>query len=475
MIMASHVPPEIKAGVPTALNAFGYKIPRPLSAVPEYLRIVAGCELKISPGGGGVLEEKFDADVVIVGSGVGGSMAAHQLCMDGYKVLMVEKGEFISMYHGNNSLQEIPMFEKMYERGGPYLTTEDCAMTVLAGSTFGGGGSVNWFCSLRPPHYVREEWARKYKLKQFDSPWFSHCVDKGCELLGVQTEHMKPHSPSNAILMKGCHRLGYHCETAPQQGRPTGDEGLCCIGVKHGPRQGTVGSLLYDAAKTGNLRYITRCRVDRVAIDSHTARGIVGTVHGKTTVRVNAKIVVSACGSLQTPLLLKRSGLQNSHIGQNLRLHPVSVVYGEFKEDIKVYDGAPMTTVSCVAADIGGTGYGCRLETPSAHPGILAAAMAWKGAVDLREEFFKMKKLCFVIILTRDTGAGRVYEDKANLPRVEYVINNTDKKHMLIAMEKGLNALVAAGAEKVCTIQSGIEKFECNPKPPSPSSSSSSS
>ena len=33
-------------------------------------------------------------------------------------------------------------------------------------------------------------------------------------------------------------------------------------------------------------------------------------------------------GALNTPLVLKRSKLVNHHIGSNLRLHPVSVVFG---------------------------------------------------------------------------------------------------------------------------------------------------
>eukprot|EP00471_Norrisiella_sphaerica_P008547 CAMPEP_0184500494 /NCGR_PEP_ID=MMETSP0113_2-20130426/44948_1 /TAXON_ID=91329 /ORGANISM="Norrisiella sphaerica, Strain BC52" /LENGTH=698 /DNA_ID=CAMNT_0026888881 /DNA_START=53 /DNA_END=2146 /DNA_ORIENTATION=+ len=452
LLLTSHLTPA--AHLPKPLEAIGYKIPRPLSPVPPYIELLARCELKIDS------DTHLDADVVIVGSGVGGSMAARQLCLAGFKVLMIDKGEFVSMYHKNNSLQEMRMFERLYERGGPYLVTEDGNVTVLAGSTFGGGGTVNWFCSLRPPNYVREEWAQKFGLTQFNSSWFADCVDKSCELLGVQRRDMKAHSPGNQKLMDGCHRLGYHCEAAPQQGRPTGDEGLCGMGVKHGERQGMVGSLLLDAAKTNNLRYITGCRVDKVLVENGQAKGVCArTCDKRLNVTAAAKMVVSSCGSLQTPLLLKRSKLNNPFIGDNLRLHPVTGIYGEFQDDIVVYEGAPMTTVSNVKADRHGSGYGVRLETPAAHPAILAAATPWRGSVDLRESLLKLRKYAFVVVLTRDTSSGKVYQDKHNLPRLEYTMNQFDRSSMLEGMEVALNALIASGAKKVFTTQNGIPGY----------------
>ena len=42
----------------------------------------------------------------------------------------------------------------MYEQGG-ILATEDGGMSVLAGSTLGGGTRVNWCASVRTPAHVR--------------------------------------------------------------------------------------------------------------------------------------------------------------------------------------------------------------------------------------------------------------------------------------------------------------------------------
>ena len=56
--------------------------------------------------------------------------------------------------------------------------------------------------------------------------------------------------------------------------------------------------------------------------------GVVGTVlDGSVKIVVNARRVVVCCGGINSPALLLRSGLKNSNIGRNLRLHPVSYVY----------------------------------------------------------------------------------------------------------------------------------------------------
>jgi choline dehydrogenase-like flavoprotein len=48
---------------------------------------------------------------------------------------------------------------------------------------------------------------------------------------------------------------------------------------------------------------------------------------GKTEkIVIKAKVVVVCCGSINTPALLLRSGLENPNIGKNLRLHPVALV-----------------------------------------------------------------------------------------------------------------------------------------------------
>lgn len=80
-------------------------------------------------------------DIVVVGSGCGGSVVAKELSEAGYDVILVDKGEY---YMPSNRFEhEKDGMLALYESSCA-LYSEDLSMQVLAGSTFGGGSVVNW-------------------------------------------------------------------------------------------------------------------------------------------------------------------------------------------------------------------------------------------------------------------------------------------------------------------------------------------
>lgn len=78
----------------------------------------------------------LDCDVVVVGSGAGGGVAAAVFARAGLDVVVLEKGSYVPP--AQLSGLEMEAFATLYEKGG-LLTTSDGAIGVLAGSTLGGG------------------------------------------------------------------------------------------------------------------------------------------------------------------------------------------------------------------------------------------------------------------------------------------------------------------------------------------------
>jgi long-chain-alcohol oxidase len=122
-----------------------------------------------------------DYDVIVVGSGCGGSVVVERCASNGLKVLLIEKGSYYQRCELSGSEE---CFDQLYERGG-LCVTEDTGMAVLAGSTFGGGTAVNWACCLEPPRYVREEWCNDYGLTHFTTPTFQKSLNKVTQRLQV--------------------------------------------------------------------------------------------------------------------------------------------------------------------------------------------------------------------------------------------------------------------------------------------------
>ena len=101
-------------------------------------------------------EETLEADVCVVGSGAGGGVVAATLAAQGMKVVVLEAGGYFN--ESDFSQLELHAYQEMYWRGGP-TPTADGNVSLQAGTTLGGGTTINWTNCLRTTPWVREEWA----------------------------------------------------------------------------------------------------------------------------------------------------------------------------------------------------------------------------------------------------------------------------------------------------------------------------
>jgi choline dehydrogenase-like flavoprotein len=260
---------------------------------------------------------QIDTDVVIVGSGCGSGVVARTLAMAGYRVLVVDKG-----HHYETSslpLEQSAGYFHLFEQGG-LVSSEDGSISTLAGSCFGGGGTVNWSACLQPQNTVRDEWAEKRGLGFFKSPEFQARLDSVCERMGVSNEPIS-HNHGNSILLEGARRLGYSAKQVPQNtGHGEHQDGYCSLGCWMGQKQGPVNGWLPDAARHG-AKFISGLHVNRVLFTKRGHRevacGVTGTWRQKgdantsaKLITINAKRVVISAGSLCSPVILKNSGLK---------------------------------------------------------------------------------------------------------------------------------------------------------------------
>ena len=389
-------------------------------------------------------DTELSCDVVIVGSGAGGGCAAAQLAAAGLDVVVLEKGGYFSESDFHH--REVDAMREMYLYGGTLMTT-DLNIRIIAGSTVGGGTLVNFATAFLTPDRVLREWAQVSGIGAFADGEMHDSLSEVAARVNVTTEESIP-GRRDSLMEEGLEKLGWHCGTLARAVRGCTQDaqcGYCGYGCRPGAKQGTLKTFLEDAAAAG-ARIVTGANVRTVTIAGGRATGVEGTVNGHR-LRVAARAVVSACGSIETPALLLRSGLRGE-VGKNLRLHPATGPWAAFDEDIRVWEGTTMARFSREFADWDG-GYGPVFETIPTHPGGMAAMLPWLDAAQHRREMERLNKLSYIGVLLRDTSGGRVRIAKDGTPLVDYKLNAADRQRMGEGVINAAKVLEAAGATHI--------------------------
>jgi choline dehydrogenase-like flavoprotein len=175
-------------------------------------------------------------------------------------------------------------------------------------------------------------------------------------------------------------------------------------------------------------------------------------------VSVRARAVVIACGAINTPALLIRSGLGNAWVGRNLFLHPVAGAVGFFDEEVRPWEGTMQAIYSDEHADLD-SGYGFRYETTATHPGFVAAFLPWRGADAHRELMLDMARSAPLGVLLRDRDGGRVKVRRDGTPSVRYRLSEFDARHMDVGVQGAVRILEVAGARRVVRVDAPYYSF----------------
>ena len=408
----------------------------------------------------------IDCDACIVGSGAGGSVVAYELSKAGFNVIVVESGSYGTSETFDQG--ELSMMNKLFDEYGT-AATKDLSFVLLAGRGAGGGTTVNWMTSIKPPVEVLKEWESVYGIRGLTSQEFQRSVDEVWNTLKVNLNESQ-RNMNNEVLWKGCKSLGYKQGVDYDQiwRNAVGCQercAFCTYGCVYSCKQSTLINYLPMSYKNG-AKFLFNTKIEHIVVDGAVAKGAEGEFvspsSGKSFhVKVRAKVVVVACGSIKTPALLLKSGIRGKNIGRNLRLHPTTAVSGHFKEEIRAWDGPPQTVVVTKFLHSDGQEHGFWMEAAPTHPGLFALSTPWpdgKGHKDYMKKWFNHSSAN--IVLLKEWGGGNVSIDKHGSPVVSYKLEERDKKNMIRGMKETARILVAAGAVGLSTLHSHIVDVE---------------
>jgi choline dehydrogenase-like flavoprotein len=391
-------------------------------------------------------QARLTADVCVVGSGAGGSVIAARLAQAGRSVLVLEAGP----YRNEADFRQLEAEGAEMYLGGGLTWSEDGSVGLLAGSTLGGGTVINSMVCRPTPDDVRAEWAAS-GLEGVDGPEWDACLARVWERIDANVEATQLNRNAE-VLVAGLQASGLAHHKMARNASLDDDPrmcGYCNAGCQQGCKRSTLKTYLPDAAKAG-ARFVVGCHVERVTTEGGRATGVEATVGG-TRLRVDAPTVVVACGGIETPALLLRSGIGGPQVGRNLRLHPTYMVTGVYDEPVEAWTGQLITVMSFDFMQCEDDG-GFFIAPLGLSPATWGGQSPWSDGRAAREHLLKLSHMASWHAISHDHGAGRVVLDPDGRALVQWDLSDPIDRRVAVRGHVELARIHrAAGAKEIFT------------------------
>lgn len=276
-------------------------------------------------------------DYVIVGAGSAGCVLADRLSADGKnRVLVLEYGGsdrsvFIQMPSALSIPMNMKRYNWMYE-SEPEPGLGGRRLHCPRGKVLGGSSSINGMVYMRgaPADFDRwqEEGAQGWSYADV-LPYFRRAEGRregGDEYRGADgplaTRYGTLENPLYKAFVEAAQQAGYPA-TDDVNGFQQEGFGRMDMTVKDGVRWSAANAYLKPAMKRANLKVETHARVERVLFEGRRAVGVAWSRGGERHEVRAAREVILSGGPINSPQLLKLSGIGNA---DELHAHGIDIV-----------------------------------------------------------------------------------------------------------------------------------------------------
>lgn len=402
--------------------------------------------------------ESLEVDVVIVGSGAGGAVAADTLARAGFSVAVIEEG---GAYRATEEATQRPV-ERMlshYRDNGLTFAVGSPMISLPMGRVVGGTTTVNSGTCFRTPHDVLDRWD-KSGISGVSPDDMAPVFDEVEEVLGVMPVPEEVLGANGSVARRGAEALGWSGGPIRRNIRGCHGHGTCGFGCPIDAKQAMHVTYLPRAVESG-AQIIAHARVVEITLEGERAVGVLAEVRDPETgatrseCRVRARATVLAAGAVHTAALLMAQKLAGSsgQLGRNLVIHPGAGTSALFEEDLSAWRGTMQSWY--VDEHLGD---GVLLEATFPPPGLGYSAGSLPGWGRDKELFRMYPQVASMGSICSDEGNGRVRPLRGGA-LVRYGLSSRDAHRVLEGIARSAELFFAAGAKEVYPMLPGLESI----------------
>jgi choline dehydrogenase-like flavoprotein len=389
---------------------------------------------------GSSIGESFD--VVVVGSGAAGAVAAHELAASGLDVAIVEEGPWVKTREVSEDVHHT--FGRVMRLGGMQLLRGRAYMPLLQGRCVGGSTLVNSAIAWRAPDDVIADWSSRFGL-----PISARALEPHYEALerDLSVREVSPAvmGENSRLFVEEAMKHGYEATPMRRYEKGCTGSGMCVTACPSAAKQGMSVTYIPRALRLGRARIFTSCRVIEVDVRGSRAAAVLARSATGHLVTLHARqAVVVAASTVQTPNLLRRSGVRSAALGRHFQAHPGLALGGMFDRPIGMAFGATQGAESIHFRKTDRF----KLETISLPPDLAAARIPGSGA-ELAERLSRLSHVAVWAAQIRAEAEGTVREGWGGVDRVRYTMTPNDVGAARKAASVIARMMFEAGAKEV--------------------------
>jgi choline dehydrogenase-like flavoprotein len=338
------------------------------------------------------------------------------------------------------------MFARVMRLRGMQVLRGRAFMPMLQGRCVGGSTFVNSAIAWRAPEDVWDDWASRFGLggvvdARMLEPHYAR-LERDLSVRRVPPEVM---GENNRLFVEQARARGI--EAAPMaryDGGCTGS-GMCLTGCPTAAKQSMSVTYVPAALRTGRARLFTSCRVERIEIRAGRAMSVVACAESGHRLELRARhAIVVAASTVQTPNLLRRSGVRGAALGRHFQAHPALAIGGRFDRRIRMSFGATQGAESIHFRQSDRF----KLETIALPPDLATARIPGVGA-ELAERLARLDHVAMWAAVIRAEAEGKVGVGWDGTDRVRYGLTEGDLRAARKAAALIARLLFGAGAREV--------------------------